>query len=215
VRIAQGGPQWIAWTGFVTLVCDIGAMISLGLIHIVFLIIALFGVVGLVLLVIFFRDPERKIGDGFVAAADGTVTGIDQVQDPDVGSCFWIKTFMFIQNVHVNRSPIEGTVRRVVHASGGHRPAFSKDSVLNERVTIVIESPVGPVKVVEIAGTVARRIVPYVKEGDRLKKGDRIGLIRLGSRVDVYLPVSAVDAMVVRVRDRVKAGEDTLARLHA
>ena len=215
MNIARGGPQWIAWTGFVTIVCDVGAMVSLGLIHYVFLAIALLGVVGLVLLVVFFRDPDRRVGDGFVAAADGTITGIVEMSDPDVGKCFWIKTFMFIQNVHVNRSPVEGTVRRLEHTSGGHRPAFSKDSDLNERVTIVIDSPLGLVKVVQIAGSVARRIVPYVKEGDRLKRGDRIGLIRLGSRVDVFLPVSAVDAVVVRVRDRVKAGEDTLARLHA
>jgi phosphatidylserine decarboxylase len=214
MNIARGGPIWITWTGFLTLICDVGALVSDGLIHYAFLGVALLGLIGVVLLVVFFRDPDRRIGDGLVAAADGVITGIDRIDDPDVGPCFWIKTFMFIQNVHVNRSPVDGTVLRLEHRKGGHRPAFSKDSESNERVTFLIESPEGRVKVVQIAGAVARRIVPYVKVGDRLKKGDKIGLIRLGSRVDVFLPVSMAELLVVRVRDRVKAGEDTLARLH-
>lgn len=215
MRIAQGGPIWITWTGFFTLICDFGALVSIGLIHWVLLVVAVLGVIGVILLVIFFRDPDRQIGPGIVAVADGVVTGIETVDDPDVGSCYWIKTFLNIHNVHVQRCPLDGTVVRVDHRQGGHRPAFEKDSERNERVTILLESSRGRVKIVLIAGAVARRIVPYVKEGDRLKKGDRIGLIRLGSRTDVYLPMGMVASVVVHLRDRVKAGEDSLAQLHA
>jgi len=211
MTIARGGPLWIIGVGFVTIVFAVGALVFEGLIQSVFLALVVLGVVGVILLMIFFRDPDRNIGHGIVAAADGIVTGISSVDDPDVGPCFWVKTFMNIQNVHVNRSPVDGTVTRLEHTPGGHRPAFSKDSERNEQVTIQVSSPLGTVKVVQIAGAVARRIVPYVKKGDVVARGDRIGLIRLGSRVDVYLPRSMVASLTVHLHDRVKAGEDTLA----
>lgn len=214
MRIAQGGLSWIGSVVLVTVVCAIVAVISQGLLQWVLSVVAVLGVIGMVLLVVFFRDPDRVPGKGVVAVADGVITEVSEVADPDVGACVQVKTFLNIYNVHVNRSPVDGTVLCVEHRRGGHRPAFSKDSDANERVTTVLESSVGRVKVVQIAGAVARRIVPYIKVGDRVQRGDRLGLIRLGSRVDVFLPKGRV-RLVVRVGDRVKAGEDSLAEVHA
>ena len=214
MRIAQGGPVWIGSVGLVTFVCDYAALVAQGVLHWALLSVAIVGLIGLILLVIFFRDPERSVGEGVVAVADGVVTDIEELADPDVGACVRVKTFLNIHNVHVNRCPVDGTVIQMEHKPGGHRPAFSKDSDVNERVTTVLDSSLGRVKIVQIAGTVARRIVPYCSIGDHVKKGDRFGLIRLGSRVDVYLPRDSV-SLVVHVRARVRAGEDSLARLHA
>jgi phosphatidylserine decarboxylase len=214
MKIARGGLLWIGGVGLVTLACAIVAVVFQGLLQWVSGAVSVLGVIGVVLLVVFFRDPDRVLGEGVIAVADGVITEISEVVDPDVGACVQLKTFLNIYNVHVNRCPVDGTVLRVEHQRGGHRPAFSKESDVNERVTTVLESPVGRVKVVQIAGAVARRIVPYIKVGDRVQRGDRFGLIRLGSRVDVFLPKDRV-RLVVRVRDRVKAGEDSLAEVHA
>ena len=215
MTIAPGGLAWIISVGIITIALDIGALATTGPLHLIFFSITLLGVIGLILLAVFFRDPERTIGPGIVAAADGVITGITTIDDPDVGSCYWVKTFMNIHNVHVNRSPVDGTVTKVEHTPGGHLPAFKKDSERNERVTIHIAAPQGNIKVVQIAGTVARRIVPYIRVNDTVTRGSRIGLIRLGSRVDVYLPTTMASTPTVKIRDRVKAGEDTLAQLHA
>jgi len=166
-------------------------------------------------LLIFFRAPERNIGKGIVACADGKIREILNLKDEDVGDCTRISTFMNVHNVHVNRMPIEGTVKNIIHIKGAHLPAFKKDSDKNERVITTIDTKIGTIKIIQIAGTFARRIVPYIKEGDKLKKGERIGMIRLGSRVDVYLPSKKIKKIYVRVGDIVIAGEDTLAEVNA
>ncbi len=148
-------------------------------------------------LLIFFRDPTRTIGDGVVAPADGRVI----VADKHAGR---ISIFMGIHNVHVNRSPVGGLVQRVEHFKGTHLPASSKDSERNERVIIHLRTKIGKVKIVQIAGIVARRIVPYVRPGLKLKKGQRIGIIRFGSRVDLYLPETV--NIITEIGDKVIAG---------
>lgn len=160
----------------------------------------------LIFFVIFFRDPERKIGGGVVAPADGTIRDIKQENNQ-----YLISTFMEVNNVHVNRMPIEGRIIQMSHFPGYHLRAWKKESDLNERVIITIATEIGDVKVVQLAGLIARRIYPYIKEGDVLKKGDRIGIIRLGSRVDVYLPINKIKEITVKIGDPVKAGEDTIA----
>ena len=165
-------------------------------------------------LFVFFRDPERKIGNGVVACADGKIREITKIVDEDVGNCFKISTFMNIHNVHVNRMPLDGVIKNIVHTSGLHLPAFKKESEKNERVIITFDSDIGTVKVVQIAGTIARRIVPYIKNGDKLKKGTKIGIIRLGSRVDVYLPSNKIKKLLISVGDVVKAGVDTIAEIN-
>jgi len=116
--------------------------------------------------------------------------------------------------VHVNRMPFGGTIQALIHHDGGHVPAFEKQSDSNEQVVVLLKNDLGMMKVVQIAGAIARRIVPYVSEGEYVKKGQRIGLIRLGSRVDLYLPADTITAVSIRTNEKVKAGEDSLAEVH-
>jgi len=168
-----------------------------------------------VFFLVFFRDPERIIGNNVVACADGKVREISTVKDKDIGESINVSTFMFIQNVHVNRLPISGTIKSVEHIDGFHLPAFKKESEKNERAIILVDTNIGKIKIILIAGTLARRIVPYIKIGDKLKKGERIGIIRLGSRVDVYLPKNKIKKTCVKVGSRIKAGVDTIAEINA
>ena len=153
----------------------------------------------------FFRDPDRAPGRGIVSPADGVVQSIDEWEDGRTR----VAVFMSPLDVHVNRAPLDAVVKRVTHVPGGFVPAFNKESEANERVVWILDTTLGEVEVVQIAGTVARRIVPYLEAGARVKKGDRIGIIRLGSRVDTYLPPG--HAPLVKVGDRAVAGVTTLA----
>lgn len=164
--------------------------------------------------ILFFRDPERNIGKAIVACADGKIREIENLKDNDVGDCTIISTFMNIYNVHVNRMPINGTIKSIEHTSGLHLPAFKKESEKNERVTILADTKIGTIKIIQIAGTLARRISPYIKENDEIKKGDKIGIIKLGSRVDVYLPSSKLKKIKIKVGDLVKAGETSIAEIN-
>jgi len=178
----------------------------------------------------FFRDPERVVPQGenlIVAPADGLVTLISQVPPPPelqgadasglpgLGSepVSRISIFMSVFDVHINRAPVGGTVRRVIYIPGKFLNAdLDKASDENERQHILIERPDGRViGCTQIAGLVARRIVPFVKPGDIVAVGQRIGLIRFGSRVDVYLP-HGTDPKVL-LGQRVIAGETVLAAL--
>jgi phosphatidylserine decarboxylase len=155
----------------------------------------------------FFRDPYRKIAPGLVSAADGIVSFVKRSKD---GKSIIISVFMNVHNVHVNRAPWAGKVTRSKHYPGGHTPAYEHNSDKNEHVVTELDTDLGPMKIVQIAGTVARRIIPYIKKGDRLEKGEKIGIIRLGSRVDVTLPASKIKVKVVKGQ-KVLAGETTLA----
>jgi phosphatidylserine decarboxylase len=178
----------------------------------------------------FFRDPERVVPQGedmIVAPADGLVTLIMQVPPPPelqggditgglgLGSepVTRISIFMSVFDVHINRAPVGGTVRRVVYVPGRFLNAdLDKASEENERQHILIERPDGlPVGCTQIAGLVARRIVPFIKPGDIVATGQRVGLIRFGSRVDVYLP-AGTDSRVL-LGQRVIAGETVLAEI--
>ncbi|MDS1268865.1 phosphatidylserine decarboxylase [Lipingzhangella sp. LS1_29] len=155
----------------------------------------------------FFRDPVRTPPpQGILSAADGTVQSVEDQGDGRTR----IAVFMSPLNVHVNRSPLPARVREQVHHPGGYRPAFDKDSERNERVVWTLETERGPVTLVQIAGALVRRIVPYVRPGASVSAGQRIGLIRFGSRVDVYLPVGVEPA--VQIGQRVRAGETRLDR---
>jgi phosphatidylserine decarboxylase len=164
---------------------------------------------------LFFRDPDRKVGNNFVSPADGVIRDISIINDKDIGKCYRITIFMNIYNVHVNRMPFNGLINSIKHLSGAYLPAFKKESERNERIIMLIKTKHDIIKLVQIAGTLARRIVPYIEKGDFIKKGERIGLIRLGSRVDVYLPIKMVKAINIKVCDIVKAGETTIAEINA
>jgi phosphatidylserine decarboxylase len=154
----------------------------------------------------FFRDPERRrAGRDLLAPADGRVSAVERRSD----GRWRIATYMSLRDVHVNRAPAGGVVRSIEHHPGGHLPAFDKDSDRNERLRWRLDTPHGELEIVQIAGTLARRIVPYLAPGDRLDRGERIGLIRFGSRVDVILPPGMTPA--VAQGDRLRAGESKLA----
>ncbi|GAT68448.1 phosphatidylserine decarboxylase [Planomonospora sp. ID91781] len=142
----------------------------------------------------FFRDPERTPGPGrILSPADGVVQSIDPWPDGRTR----VAIFMSPLNVHVNRAPLAGTVTSVEHVSGGFLPAFDKDSDKNERVVWHLDTALGDLELVQIAGAVARRIVPYLAAGAKVARAERIGLIRFGSRVDVYLPEGIAPAVSV------------------
>jgi len=214
MRIANGGFSWILASFTFTFVLIIASFFSTGFLLIFLGVVSVFFFLISCLLLVFFRDPERTIGHGVIAIADGKIREILQLHDPEVGDCLRISTFMNIQNVHVNRMPFDGLIEKVTHHMGGHVPAFKKESDSNERIIFLIKTDIGLMKIVQIAGTVARRIVPYVSEGDFVKKGGKLGLIRLGSRVDLYLPTKKVKAVMIHVHDKIKAGVDTIAEIH-
>ncbi len=176
----------------------------------------------------FFRDPERVVpqDDRFIVApADGLVSLIAEVEPPaelqvddgsghrglPAGPVTRVSIFMSVFDVHINRAPIGGTVRRLVYIPGKFLNAdLDKASEENERQHILIERQDGlAIGFTQIAGLVARRIIPFVKPGDTLAAGQRVGLIRFGSRVDVYLP-AGTDSKVL-VGQKVVAGETVLA----
>ena len=215
MKIAQGSISWILASFIVAVIFLIFTVLTfqsdLQFIFLFFTVIVFF--ITIVLL-IFFRDPERDIANGIVASADGRIREISNFEDSDVGDCTKFSTFMNLYNVHVNRIPFNGTVKDILHKSGIHLPAFKKESEKNERVITLLNTNIGVIKVIQIAGTLARRILPYVKKGDKLKKGERIGIIKFGSRVDVYLPNKKIKNIKVKVGDMVKAGETTLAEIN-
>lgn len=156
--------------------------------------------------VVFLRDPERSPGEAIVAAADGRVRAVTEEGDQ-----VRISTFMNVTDVHVNRFPVDGEVRSVENAGRGFRPAFVEDARHNQRRHYLLATALGPVEVVQMTGFVARRLVSLVSPGARRAKGDRLGMILLGSRVDVLLPAARVE-VVARVGQRLRAGVTTIAR---
>ncbi len=172
---------------------------------------------------IFFRDPIRTTPQGsglIVAPADGLVTMVQRVAVPreligELGevSMMRVSIFMSVFDVHINRTPIAGTIRQVIYISGKFLNAdLDKASEENERQHIVVEALDGRrIGFTQIAGLVARRIVGFVKPGDMVATGQRVGLIRFGSRVDVFLPDDIVPQ--VTPGQRSVAGETVLGRI--
>jgi phosphatidylserine decarboxylase len=214
MRIANSGFSWILASFALTFIFIGASFFSTGLPLILFCVVSVFFFLVSCLLIVFFRDPERIIGPGVVAVADGTIREITNIHDTEVGECIQISTFMNIHNVHVNRMPLDGTIEEITHYRGAHLPAFKKESEKNERVVLLVHTDIGQIKIVQIAGTLARRIVPYVSKGNAVKKGGKIGLIRLGSRVDLYLPTKRIKPLAIQVTNKMKAGEDTIAEIH-
>lgn len=172
------------------------------------------GIAGAVLL--FFRDPERPLDpdpDVVYSAADGVVTDVEDAHEPWIpgGQALRISTFLSIHNVHVNRSPVEGSVTNMEEVAGGFLPAFLGGSKRNYQNRLAIDGPKGRAVVAQIAGVVARRISRWVEIGERVAAGQRIGLIHFGSRTDVILPAGSADPLV-SPGDLVWAGVTPLAR---
>ena len=151
-----------------------------------------------VFMAFFFRDPERTppatLG-AIVAPADGRVTEVREgVDDPFVGPARQVVIFLSPLDVHVNRAAIGGRVVGVTRLPGGFRPAYRADAEENQRVAIALEGETGRVLMRQVVGVLARRIVCRVREGDRLAVGERFGMIKFGSRMDVVMPVAGPGA---------------------
>jgi phosphatidylserine decarboxylase len=171
---------------------------------------------ALLFVVQFFRDPPREVpaqANAVLAPADGRIVKVDRARDPYTErDTLLISVFMNVFNVHSNRSPVDGTVERIDYQGGKFVNAdLDKASTENERNAMVLRLDGERITVVQVAGLIARRILCYVKAGDRLARGQRYGFIRFGSRVDVYLPLSARPK--VAVGDKVAATTTILAEL--
>jgi phosphatidylserine decarboxylase len=179
--------------------------------------LSLFFFVLILYTLFFFRDPDRNIPadrNAVLAAADGTVTDISEVEESEV-----LKTrmrrvgiFLSIFDVHTNRAPIEGRITYRQHHEGLCLDARSQDcSEKNEAMTWGIENPRVTVVVRQLTGAIARRIVAWAQVGDQLAKGERFGMIRFGSRTEVYLPLTA--SVLVKAGEHVAGGSTIIARL--
>lgn len=192
--IAKGGRMAVAIVALAA---------ALALLWSVYLAAALVGFA--VFLAVIFRDPKRTPGQGIVSPADGTVRDVD----PATG---YLSIYLALRNVHVTRAPMDGTVERAAHVVGRHSPAFTRRSVENERLEVTLATESGPATLVEMVGSIARRIVPYIQEGQAVRKGERMSLIRFGSRVDVRLPPLKT-RIIVSKGDKLRAGVTTIGEV--
>lgn len=158
---------------------------------------------------LFFRDPGREICDGIISPADGRVLFVEKNEKTDE---YHVAIFMNVHNVHVNRAPLAGKVLKVEHLEGKFVPAFNKESENNERTITTIDTEIGEMKVIQIAGLIARRIVSYVKPGKYLRTGERFGMIRFGSRVDIIFSSNGAKP-TVEPGKKLLAGSDRIAIL--
>ncbi len=206
--IAREGFPFILFCGFVTLICSI----------LEYQAAALAGLLLTAFITYFFRDPSRippEDSDAVVCPADGKVILAEEIFDDRFlqQQVIKISIFMNVFNVHVNRTPYPGTVERILFKPGRFYAADKDKAALhNEYCAMVIATPSGVrYGVVQVAGLIARRIVCWAEKGDQLKTGQRYGLIRFGSRVDLYLPTDT--GIEVKPGQKVKAGETILGRL--
>jgi phosphatidylserine decarboxylase len=168
--------------------------------------------------VFFFRDPERRIAGGsdvVLSPADGRVlvAGPAEADGPPPGRWQQVSVFLSPMDVHVNRVPVSGRVTRVGFTRGRFLPAYRREAAtVNERSEIWIDHDGKMVVARQIVGVLARRVVCRLQPGIDVRAGDRLGVMKFGSRMDVFLPVTA--ALAVTVGDRVRAGETVIAMLH-
>lgn len=202
MKLARGAGRWIGVASVVPLVvglysASVGFTVPSAGGFVVSLTVPVF-------VTAFFRDPDRQPdGEGILSPADGKVTVLREEEGR-----VRLGVFMGLHNVHVNRAPLGGEVNELTHQDGAHRPAFTKDSERNER----LETRLNDFVVVQIAGAFARRITTYTEEGLTVERGERIGVIAFGSRVDVVFPPSYDrDDLEAGKGDRVRAGETVLA----
>ncbi len=208
IPLAREGYPFIAFAAFVTLIT---AILGYELLAWPALLLTTF-------VLAFFRDPERMTAasaDELISPADGKVILVEEQFD-DIylqKQVIKISIFMNIFNVHVNRIPMDGTVKEIRYKPGQFYSADSeKGALLNERCGVIMETKTGERMVfVQVAGLIARRIVNWLEPEDTIQRGKRFGLIRFGSRVDLYLPVTSTVA--VKIGQKVRAGETTIASI--
>ncbi len=204
--LARGSFSWIGAAMLFTFITGYSAWNLSRYSEFIFILLSVLFIIGIILTLfffIFFRDPERSPSgaeDDAISPADGKVVSIKNRT---------ICIFMNIHNVHVNRAPLGGTVTHIDYKPGGYIPACNKESYVNERNHVVLHTEYGTLELTQIAGIVTRRIVSYISEGTHVSRGERIGMIRFGSRVDMILPEGY--EFTVGVNDKVKAGETIIA----
>lgn len=181
-------------------------------------VVLIVSIVFYLLVLQFFRNPKRyfQVDDNVILApADGKIVAIEKIEEPEYfkKKMIQISIFMSPVNVHVNRYPISGLVKYAKYHAGAFLVAWHpKSSTLNERTTVVVESPSGvEVMYKQIAGALARRIIMYPQEGQKVLQGTDSGFIKFGSRVDVVLPLDA--NILVKIGDNARGGEQVLAEL--
>ena len=202
--IAHGCHRLIAKPAILTILWIIAGLLTQQFIF--YIGAALFAALTL-FFVIFFRDPERKIPANvrnIVSPADGIVIKTDVV-----GKFSRVAVFMGPKNVHVNRAPLEGKVIGIKKFSGPKQPAYKDYSEKNERLMIKLSTKIGIINLVQITGIFARRIESYLAVGQIIRKGDRIGIIKFGSRCDVYFPKDKV-RITVKTGEKVSAGSSVI-----
>jgi len=208
--VALEGTPFILFAAFVTLIAALLEREAA----------ALLGVAGTAFVLYFFRDPSRLVPDdetAMVSPADGRVILIEEVMDDRYlgAKAQKVSIFMNIFDVHVNRAPFSGQVERIVYTPGRFYSADSPRAGLeNETCAVILDAGNGRrLAFVQMAGLIARRIVCWAERGDCLTKGERFGLIRFGSRVDLYLPLDL--RLEIKMGAQVKAGETVLGRFVA
>lgn len=163
----------------------------------------------------FFRDPERKTPAGenlIVSPADGKIVAIRPEKDDDIGNAVRVSIFMSIFSVHVNRIPLDGVVKNMEYSKGRFLSAMKPEtSFENEHNTVLLKNEKINLKFSQIAGLIARRIVSYLHVDDEVKTGERCGLIKFGSRVDVVVPETV--KINVQIGDKVTAGESIIGAI--
>jgi phosphatidylserine decarboxylase len=191
MKLARGSTAWISLPIFLT-----AALAIVGSWY-----ISAVALVGSIFMLFFHRDPDRlPRGEGMISPADGRI-----IQASKRG----FTIFMGPSDVHVNRAPLDGVVRKTEYIKGGHFPAFLVQASKNQQNRITLETSDGDVELRQITGTLVREIVCYVRPGDRVARGERIGMIRFGSRVEVTMPEGY--EMRVNMGDKVRAGETVIA----
>jgi phosphatidylserine decarboxylase len=191
LKLAKNSTAWISVPIFLTAALAIAGSWYMSAV----------ALVGFIFMIFFHRDPDRlPRGDGMVSPADGRIIQATPEK---------ITVFMGAYDVHVNRAPLDGTVRSIEYRKGSHMPAFLNRACHNQQNRIRMETDDGDLELRQITGTIVREIVCYVRPGDHVFRGERIGMIRFGSRVEASIPKGY--KLQVGLGDKVRAGETVVA----
>lgn len=191
MKLAKNSTAWISVPIFLTAALAIAGSWYMSAV----------ALVGFIFMIFFHRDPDRlPRGDGMVSPADGRIIQATPEK---------ITVFMGAYDVHVNRAPLDGTVRSIEYRKGSHMPAFLNRACHNQQNRIRMETDDGDLELRQITGTIVREIVCYVRPGDHVLRGERIGMIRFGSRVEASIPKGY--KLQVGLGDKVRAGETVVA----
>jgi len=191
LKLAKNSTAWISVPIFITaLLAAVGNWYASSV-----------ALIGSIFIIFFHRDPDRAPeGDGIVSPADGRVLPAEQNK---------IAVFMGPWDVHVNRAPLSGLVKAVQHIKGGHAPAFLGAASRNDRNKILLQTSYGDIEIWQISGSLVRDIICYVCPGDKVSRGERIGMVRFGSRVEITIPPGF--EICVENGEKVHAGESIIA----